>query len=185
MGREEILLKEYQTCQQNINTTASRYWITVGIFIGMNTALWAAIVYKTTSIKFTCNIEWGWIIIPILVTVFGGVMIFIVKYLGRWLDRVNWLMRIKYSRMREIEKELGMRANIYIDSLDNWDRLSGEEKSLGGLVELHRQHPPPAGERDYLIFIYWCLIIVWVALIIMAWLFPWLNIFINGNSLKY
>lgn len=174
MGNEEVLLKEYETCQQNINSTTSRYWITVGIFIGMNTALWAAIAYKATSAKFAYNINWEWMILPILVTVFGLVMIFIIYCLRRWLDRVNWLTYVKYSRMREIEAKLDMRANTYIDALDNWDELSEEQRTLGRLDELHSdsEHQVQVKERIYLHRIYKWLIAVWVSLILMSWLFP-------------
>ena len=185
MENRDVLLKEYETCQQSINNTNSRYWITVGIFISMNTALWAAVVYKAANTNFACNVNWEWIILPVLVTLLGAVMIFIINCLSRWLERVNWLMNIKYSRMIEIEKDLGMRANTYIDALDNWDKLSKKQRALGRLVELYRNKLPPARERDSLKNIYKWLITIWVLLMLMSWLFSFLIFITNSTSWKY
>lgn len=172
MRNQKVLLKEYETCQQDINTTVSRYWITVGIFIGVNTALWAAIVYKTASTSLANNINWEWIVTPILVTIFGLAMIIILHSLGKWLDRVNWLLHVKYFRMRQIENRLGMMANIYIDALDNWNQLSKEQRTRNSLDELHTRYPAVSREGLNLHFIYNLLTIIWILLILVAWLFP-------------
>jgi hypothetical protein len=136
MGREEVLLKEYEICQKSISTDASRYWVVVGIFIGINTALLGAIAYKIAynNLGHYRGFEW---IVPTLVTIFGIGMIIIITRLKLWATRVNWLIRIKYHRMQEIESELGMRANIYIHYLDEWKELPEEQKRSDHLSELY------------------------------------------------
>ena len=42
---EEVLLKEYEICQQSISLNATRYWTIVSIFIPVNTALLGWVVY--------------------------------------------------------------------------------------------------------------------------------------------
>jgi hypothetical protein len=45
MDREEILLKEYETCQSDKNSIGSLFWIIVGVFMAINTALLGALPY--------------------------------------------------------------------------------------------------------------------------------------------
>ena len=175
MNRREVLLKEYEICQQSINNNTSRYWIVVSIFIGINTALWGAIAYKIAYNNLGDGKGFEWILLPTLATIFGIGMIVIIKRLELWLERVNWLIGIKYHRMREIENELGMRANIYIDCLDNWEKLSEKQKNSDNLMELHKSYPPVGKESQHVRCIYKLLMAIWSIIILMAWLFPLLN----------
>ncbi len=62
MNREEILLKEYEVCQQDINSRASRFWAIVGIFIPFNTALLGWIINWITKNLSIVNTTYAFVI---------------------------------------------------------------------------------------------------------------------------
>ena len=163
MDRQEILLKEYEVCQQDINFNSSRYWTIVGIFIPVNTAILGWMVYLLISnIKLDGYIKWGLLI----VLLFCLGMTFIIFALIYWLDRVNSIIRVNYHRMREIEKFLGMRKNCLVDVLDNhWDQLPKEEQN--NLNELHKKHSKTRETACYKRILH-ILIALWCVLAITA-----------------
>ena len=136
MGREEVLLKEYETCQLDINSSSARYWTVVGIFLPLNTAFlgWIGIwIVNTLSIEI--NHLWNWVLILFLAI---G-MLFVLYYLKTWLERVNSFIRVNYFRMREIEKVFGMRRNLIADALDNhWKDITNEQQNI--LKDLYKKH---------------------------------------------
>jgi hypothetical protein len=167
MSREDVLLKEYETCQQAVNTNMSRYWTVVSIFIGINAVFLGGITYYI-SIYLHQNVEW--LVLSILVTMVGGATIYIIFRLKCWIKRVNWLISVKYFRMREIEIVLGMRANLIVDAVDHyWNELSPKQQQ--GIQSLHQSHVRPY-ETLQLTNIYWTLISLWGVLIIVTWLLP-------------
>jgi len=46
MNREEILLKEFEFCQQQNIAITGHYWLIFGIFMSVITALAAAVLYS-------------------------------------------------------------------------------------------------------------------------------------------
>ena len=147
--QRQAWLTEYQVCQQDINSRASRYWTIVGVFMAINTALlgWVAFSIISNGVSLNESVKWlvyinenfNWLV---LVLVLGFGIIAILVFLMLWLKRVNCLIHISYYRMREIEFELRMAKNWIVDVLDNkWDNLSTKEK--GRLANLHKDHIGP------------------------------------------
>lgn len=122
MGREEILLKEYELCEEDNNASSSNYWTTVGIFIGVNTALISAI--GAGIIAGFINPRWPSLV---LVIAFGVIAIALVIIMHLWLYRVNHLIGVNHYRMREIENELGMMRGTLVWMLDHWDTVDNIE----------------------------------------------------------
>lgn len=123
MDRQEILLKEYELCQQDIIDTSSRYWTIVSIFMAVSTAILGAIATGLISGNFISQAIQRHalpqtLVVGSFVFVLGGGIITILVFLMKWLDRVNCLTVINYERMREIETELGMRKNLRVDFND-------------------------------------------------------------------
>jgi len=170
--RNDILLKEYEVCQQDINLHISRYWVAAGIFIGINTALWGVAAYNLIPIT-TSLIDTEWLIWPILVFIFGSGMIMTILFLERWGNRLNWLIRIKYDRMQQIESEVGMKANLTVNDLDNWNNIPEVKKQY--YDNMHKRFPPPPREFPNVKYIFRILISLWVILILISWLFPILS----------
>jgi len=168
MSREDVLLKEYEVCQQAIDTNISRYWTVVSIFIGINAVFLGAITYWMAA--YPCRNVEG-LVRSILISVIGVVMIYNIFSLKRWLGRVNWLVGAKYFRMREIEVVLGMRANLIIDAVDHWEKLSCQQRKE--LKPLHEDHVRPykalRAPR-----IYCSLIVLWGIFIVAAWVLPYI-----------
>jgi hypothetical protein len=169
--RTEILLREYETCQQNISFHATRYWAVVGIFMAVSTAALGGLIYGALSsnMLFTtsCKSMLPQILaIGTLIVIFGLGMIVMLVSLKRWIRRINWLIFAKYFRMREIESQLGMAANWMIDTVDqDWNRLSPMEQNR--LARLHERHEPPL-ETRYFITILYTLVSLWGVVIVGA-----------------
>ena len=165
MSRENILLKEYGVCQQDINSRASRFWTIVGIFIPFNTALLGWIINWITK-TFNLDIDYIWGLLLVLLFSIG--MIVILSYLMTWLERVNSFIRVSNKRMQEIEKVLGMRKNCIADVLDNhWDKMSEEEKE--NLSDLHDKHVKKRETTCFKI-IFYTLISLWGVIILTTFI---------------
>ncbi len=136
MDKQEILLKEYELCQQDIIDTSSRYWTVVNIFMAVSTAILGAIAATIISgnfIKYAFQRDTSpqILVAGSVIIVLGGGMISVLKCLKDWLRRVNCLATIHYERMREIETQLGMWKNWRVHGIDNWNnskKITPEDK---------------------------------------------------------
>jgi len=117
MSREDVLLKEYELCQTETDKNSVNYWTISGIFIGISTALLAAIAAGLTSNNIN---KW---MIFILVLIFGLAIFSFHLLLYKLLKRINFLNRIDFQRMREIERELRMRKSGLVHGLDEWETI--------------------------------------------------------------
>ena len=106
MDRERIviLLKEYEICQQSINSHSSRFWVIVGIFIAINTALLGWVAVNIISKSPAANVEWivyiqGNLTWLVMTSVLGLGVTVVLIFLLFWLNRVNWFIRTTYYRM--------------------------------------------------------------------------------------
>jgi len=164
MDRKEILLKEYETYQQDISFHGSRYWTIVGIFIAVSTAMLGGLIYGLVSngvlLKALQESALPQIfIVGLLTIIVGAGMITILVFLKCWIRRVNWLAYVSYFRMREIESKLGMAKNWIVDVIDNdWQNLSPIEQKR--LTRLHKRHKAPK-EVNYFMNILRVLIALW------------------------
>lgn len=122
------LLTEYQACQSDINANSSSYWTMAGIFIGISAGIFGGILYSLLSNYdkfvevFKSPTSSPSILIPIGITVLGGVMISILCNLKGWLRRIQYLNVLNYKRMREIEVGLGIYKSWRVHSIDSFKR---------------------------------------------------------------
>lgn len=170
----ETLLKEYEVCQSHINSLGYQYWIGVGVFMAVNTALLGAFLYGIVQ----SNIDFRFFIIqiykylaPSLITIILGIgMIIILRSLIMWLKRINSNVQTFYVRMREIETILGMWRGWIVYGLDNWDNLPKSESNY--LLKYHPQkwwedlrkkgfYEPPRGFQMVKV-IFTTLIVIWM-----------------------
>ncbi len=91
MDREQIILREFETCQSQTNSIGAQYWAMVGTFIGFATAFLAV---STVLAR------------PWLTLGLGIAAIFIACLLYRMLKRINTIIFSNNFRMREIEDDL-------------------------------------------------------------------------------
>ncbi|NWF77333.1 MAG: hypothetical protein HXY36_01855 [Chloroflexi bacterium] len=174
-NQQEVLLKEYEVCQQHNDSIGSQVWIATSVFMSVNVALLGAVIYSMTgSSLLERNIR-------CLVLVLGAGIIAILHFWKRWLNRMQFLTSINYERMREIEDELGMRKNKIAWSLDHWDGLTEEEKEK--YKKLNEQYPrygwwkflwkrfpkyaPPRGFEGSRSIV-WILIMLWIIFIVLV-----------------
>lgn len=141
MDIKQIWLKEYEICQQDIIDSSSRYWIIVSIFVGVSTAVLGVIatgIISSDFIKhiFQRNAQAQTITARVIIIVLGLGIIAVFYCLKKWLKRVNYLNKITYIRMLEIEFELGMWKNWMIHGVDHWEEIANEDK-----VRLVKYHP--------------------------------------------
>jgi hypothetical protein len=143
MDKQEILLKEYELCLQDIIDTSSRYWTIVNIFMAANMVVLGAIVAGVISASFIKEAFVKPTPPQILVAgsvliVLGLGMIIILISLKKYLKRANFLSAINYERMREIEFDLRIWKNWRVHGIDNWDKpskISSDDRSR--LTEYH------------------------------------------------
>jgi len=181
MSREDVLLKEYEICQQHINSIASRYWLTVGIFMAINTALLGGAAFSIIAENepvTIANLKW-------LVLVLGSGMIYIVMMLMRSLKRINFVIHVHFDRMREIESELGMFKNLRVHGIDHLadDDFDNDipNEARSNLINYH-QHNWWRSWRtsnhyirpiwyESVRRIYFAIVVMWALFIIMAFIF--------------
>ena len=145
MGREEILLKEYEVCQQHINSIGTQVWQATAIFLSVNAAVLAYIFQK----------EWyGQDVDRFLLALSVSVIfIIILNFLRLWIKRQWFTQLTLYERMREIEDELGMWKNWYMFIPDKLKTKELSEERLKTLPkeksdkvkELIKNYAGPAG----------------------------------------
>ncbi len=177
MDKQEILLREYETCQRNVQFNASGYWTVVNIFIAIDALMWAAGAAHTVlqgNLVFPEHAKWLIFSVPAMISVLGVTMICITLSLRGWIDRINSFIVASYFRMHEIEKELGMFLNLSIHWLSNPDEMPPEQQeridSLKSRIKkgLGDQRPLPSREMVYLNQIYEALIWLWKLIIAIS-----------------
>ena len=117
MGKEEILLKEYEACQSEINSIGSMYWIIVGVFMAINTALLGALPYAILQSGGLSTIFKDYatrsellelLTLGLVIVVLGVGMITVLVFLKSYHKRTRHTVWVSHERMLHIEEELGM-----------------------------------------------------------------------------
>jgi hypothetical protein len=183
--REDILLKEYELCQEANQHVANHYWLVVGVFMSVNTAILAAIAYGIMSGNFSADTK-GWLFF-VAVLVLGLGIIFILYCYRRYLIRVDFQILMNYERMRDIEIELDMWKNWRIFGLDNFQKKDGvysfDDRKISEAMKTRltsyrslqwwehwkecEKYMHPVGEQAAKCGI-WTLMFLWVAFILIA-----------------
>ncbi len=131
MEKDEILLKEYEMCQSYTNYLGTQYWVGLNIFITLNMALLGGVTYSIIQSDATLPESTRWLILAL------GVVAIIFSLLMRGLYLRNWFItQLNFSRMREIEDDLGMEKNWRIHGLD---LFYGNNEEFGKLSEERRR----------------------------------------------
>jgi len=122
INRQDILLREYEVCQQANDSIGRQVWLSTSVFLSTNVGLlgWIAYGITTRGAPHPDNIHW-------LVLGLGLGIISIFIFWIHWLNRMQFLTRMNYERMREIEIDLGMWKNWFARALDKWGKLSKEK----------------------------------------------------------
>jgi hypothetical protein len=172
MNREDILLKEYEVCQQHLNTMMSHHWVLLGVFMPVSTALLGVVPYILWNFS-----KPQWLIIPL------GVGVSIILFcLWRYFKRVNAMISVDYFRMREIEAELGMLKNLYVHELDHWNPPKLDNATRERIKSLRAKHIGEIGKRAMGIT-YWVLIVLWMLAIISAFVVPCIGIIPSSSTI--
>jgi hypothetical protein len=145
MNRRDVLLKEYEVCQQHINTIGTESWQASAIFLLVNAGVLA----------YLFQIEHGEPHTLFMVLIIGIIFILIFCFWKRFIKRMQFVQTITFERMREIEDELGLWKNWYVHILDELKSRNMEESDLNSLPKekAHRikqlrksyEHARPAG----------------------------------------
>lgn len=164
MDRQNVLLKEYEVCQQHINTLGTQNWQSASIFLLVNALILAFVFSMKTHDRDSFML--------VLIT---GVMVSLIFYLWRsWIKRQQFVQVMAYQRMREIEQELGLWKNWYVCIFDKLQSKELEESRLNSFSKENSSRIRQL--RDY----YKCEYakaagytgLKWIAIIIMvSWLF--------------
>jgi len=158
-----VLRAEFVQCAEDSRTVVHAAWQVVYIFLSA-ILLGLALVAAQLISRDTEQHDWLTFGLVLAVGIVGVLMALGLILIQR---RQHWLAAITYERMRWIERELGMRKNIYIDMLDHWcdkerwNSLSPDDQEF--LLGLHKVHRRP--------MFYGGTVIQWVAgLTIFGWL---------------
>jgi len=161
---QEILLTEYKTCQEDVDSLRSHYWVVFGAFVPISTALFGAIVFAVFHSPRYDFIEW-------ITLAIGIGMIFVICVLLRYLRRVNFFIWVNQYRMRRIESELGMKKNILVHIRDNYkeEELTSEQRMIcGNIYDESRKIYAGKVSDKYMPPVYGVLIGLWSLLIAFA-----------------
>jgi len=125
MDREQILLKEYETCQSHINSMDSQSWVSFSILISVNLLLIGQVVYNLVKKSAPINGH-AELMIVIGLGVAALIILFIFKH---WHKRIRFMVLLNRERMRTIETRLEMWKNWRVYGLDLFDRKEKCERN--------------------------------------------------------
>jgi hypothetical protein len=116
--RNDVLLKEYELCEQQNQSMSHEIWTSTTIFMSASVILLTGLVYATITSDLLTDLfsRWNTKILAQLAPLGGivivgvGIILIFLYWIG-WLKRMQFLTVTNYVRMRQIEKELGMRKN--------------------------------------------------------------------------
>jgi len=106
---EQALLAEYNACQLEANASGS-YVFQSGVIYFVT-----ALTLAGTAINYLIN---GGVYRCVLIILFGALSIAALCAWKNYAARQRFIRNVMYDRMRMIEKELGLRKNLYVHFLD-------------------------------------------------------------------
>jgi hypothetical protein len=183
MDRERISLKEYETCQSEVNNRGNQFWISLSIIISINLLLLAQTVYNiiqgSSPIRGYASL--------LVVSILAVVMIITNLIFKKWQDRQHYVTNVIYQKMRKLEDIFEMNRNWLIYGLDlkgdpskrrEWQKLPESRKVfIDRLIASYPYLPKyrrPYGDRTFG-YILNMLIITWfvqIALMFLIYFFP-------------
>ena len=124
---EQTLLEEYQACQAYVDSAATRDWQVAGIIWA---AAFAGLFLLVTAGHTLSN--------AIAATLLCAIVYFLLYFFQKMINRMVYFQEVCTVRMREIERKLGMKKELYRhicnqwenkEELNEWKELSEEEKT--------------------------------------------------------
>lgn len=140
----QVLLAEYQACENSVGTNAFQGWQPVAIIYG---AAFAGAVFLITAEKGLAT--------SIATTGAAVLAVALIEGARRTVLRATSSINHAWQRMRDIEWILNMRKNIYLSILadwrhrasnPNWHRLNRQEQ-VALEIDYARREPGMAGPR--------------------------------------
>lgn len=123
MDRQEILLREFESCERENHQLTNHYWTIFGILASGNTI---AIGLLASITQFELSSFWS--IIGIVILGIGA--IFMLHHLRLYRRRIDFRIFANYERMREIESDLKMWRGWRIFGIDDqWDKIHKKKYS--------------------------------------------------------
>jgi len=177
--RQEVLLKEYEICQQHNDSIGSQVWVSTTIFLSINVTLLGGVLYSLLRMDaFSVENLIGSIQFPILVprglaTALGIGIIVILCFWKRWLKRMRFRTAINFERMGTIEDMLGMQKHKMCRRFDldykYKGKMSQDDKRYFERESSKFKYFPASG-FDGLIWIARTLTVLWALSIVCVWL---------------
>jgi len=187
MDKDEILIKEYETCQSHNNNLGNQTWLSFSIAFSANVVLLAGIGYAL--IQKSTNLEPIFAYMALVLFIIICIFLFLLM---RWRSRVKYLLGVNHMRMRRIEDEILDRDNEssiimektwlvygydrkveYDKKKDNiWCGLSDDRKllieTIGNRYLSVPEYSPPTDK--YFNKLYLVITLPWILLIVIAFL---------------
>jgi len=187
IDRQQVLLKEYEICQQDNSSIGNQIWLSASVLMSANVALLAWFAYVIIKeLPLRENTE---CLVLGLVTAVGMAIIAIFYCWIRWLNRMQFLKFINYERMRDIETALGMWKNRRAYGLDNREERTCQEEELMKMRRKDVHHAPSKGLEGskpmaIITMVLWGILVVavWVPKlipIVAAWVLKLIPICLN------
>ena len=133
-SKRQILLTEYQVCQQHNDSIGSQVWVATTIFLSINVTLLGGLIYTLITkmvLEHPDLTKICWII-PIIaligVTILGIGIIWILRKWIDWLKRMRFRTAVNFERMHTIERLLGMCKHTISRRLDRTFKKAFENK---------------------------------------------------------
>jgi hypothetical protein len=183
--QRQAWLIEYQVCQSHNNSLTTEFWAVATIMLTINVALLAGLFYSITTSLFGINDTQR-----AFITAVAIVMSMTSGYFAFWLKRLQFIERVHFVRMREIENILSLEKSWLFVGLDKTYGKATEDppERLGPKLEqlkktfpkrhflaptrfFNRYESPMGG---WLVF---CTLIsvipLWIFFVLLAWSVPW------------
>ena len=167
---EHALLVEYQACQHEASATGSYSWQS-GIIFFVTTLTLAGVAITLLARADTSLYRF------LVIFALGAFSITLLYAWNTYLSRQHLIRNIMFDRMRMIEKQKGLRKNLYVDFLDKatendwksekWSPLEENERKM--LWEKYRKDPgrKPRGFK-WVSWVTWAAIIAWVVVLVLT-----------------
>ncbi len=162
------LRTEFTQCAEDSRTVVHAVWQVVYIFLSATVVALALVTAQLIERPLE-NHEWSTFLL-LLPVAFAGGALGLAAILINW--RQGWLQEVTYARIREIEQDLGMWKNRYMQLLDDWpgrcesadwDALPREKRE--SLNRLHGDRPNLRG-RIVIRLVALMTVVGWLALVL-------------------
>lgn len=132
---EQALLAEYQACQRHNDSAGNQIWVSITIMITVNLAVLGLVLINLILTSGPAE-GGGRLIIVLLISL---LMIYILLLFQKWNIRTDFINKLNWERMRQIEEVMHMLKNWRVHGLDcKYDKKRKREyNTLPDYVKTH------------------------------------------------